>query len=118
MHVQLAIAFPQGSLVVLRASFTRPPTADEITAGTAVDSDDWQPIDPDTVAAQVKDPAAAVTDHAYLDSPGDIVRDAIGEYHLDVTPSVPGKWYFRFESTGVGQAANEHTFTVAESAFP
>lgn len=129
--VQLSITFPLRSLVVLRASFTRPPTQAEIDDGTAEDSDDWQPVDPDGVAARVgkvvdgtMDPAT-ITTHAYLDSPGDIVRDDVGKYHLDFTPPSAnvGKqdlnhWAFRFASTGTGQAENEHRFTVAGSEFP
>jgi hypothetical protein len=118
MLVQLCVTFPFGSLVRLSASFTRPPTQAEIDAGTALDADDWQPVDPDTVSAKLKDPADVITLHDYIGSPADIVRDDIGEYHLDVTPTVAGTWTFRFESTGDGQAANEATFKVDETAFP
>jgi hypothetical protein len=110
--VQLRITYRIGSLVVLRASFTRPPTADEITAGTACDVDDWQPVDPDTVSAWLLAPDETQTLHDYLGSPEDIVRDDVGEYHLDVTPDQSGVWYFGFVSTGVGQAAGEFQFSV------
>jgi hypothetical protein len=117
--VQLCVTFLAGSLVVLSASFKRPPTQQEIDDDTAEDADDWQPVDPDTVTAKLMDPAAVVTVHDYLSSPGaDIVRDDVGEYHLDLTPTVAGLWTFGFYSTGVGQAAAEGTFRVAASAFP
>lgn len=118
MTVQLAITFPLGTLVRLSASFTREPTQEEIDDGTADDADDWQPIDPDTVSARVLAPDATVSLHDYLGSPEDIERDDVGEYHLDITPEQAGVWYFRFESTGDGSAADEHSFTVAASAFP
>lgn len=118
MTVQLGITFPFGTLVRLTASFTREPTQEEIDDGTADDADDWQPIDPDTVSARVMAPDATVTNHDYLGSPNDIENDGVGEYHLDVTPDQAGRWYFRFESSGDGQAANEHYFDVDASVFP
>lgn len=117
-NVQLCVTFPFGSLVRISASFTRPPTQTEIDDGTAEDVDDWQPVDPDTVSAKTKDPAGNVEQYDYLGSPtGELVRDAVGEYHVDITPATAGQWYYRFESTGNGAAANEDRFKVAESAF-
>ncbi len=131
MSVQLAIAFQIGTLIRLTAAFTREPTPLEIADGTADDADDWQPIDPDTVEARVGKVVAGVMDpmtitqHAYLNSPSDIVRDDVGLYHLDYTAvsANVGKvdenyWAYRFESTGTGQAADESRFLVAESVFP
>lgn len=118
MSVQLCVTYAFGSLIRLTASFTRPPTQDEIDDGTAADSSDWQPVDPDTVSAKVLDPNGGATTHAFNDSPADIVNDDVGDYHLDLTPAIAGTWTFRFESTGNGAAANEHTFKVDTTAFP
>lgn len=128
---QLAVSFPQGTLVRLSVSFTRRPTQDEIDDGTAVDADDWQPVDPDVVTAKVGQVVAGtmdamtITDHAYANSPADIERDSVGEYHLDITADGAnvGKpalnyWSFRFESQGTGQAAAEGRFLVDASPFP
>lgn len=130
-NLQVCVSFTIGALVRLRASFTRPPTQAEIDDGTAADADDWQPMDPDTITAKVGKVVAGtmdpltITDHAYTDSPADIVRDDVGEYHLDITADSAnvGKpalnyWSFRFQSQGTGQAAEEGRFRVNESAFP
>lgn len=118
MTVQLCVTYPFGTLVRLTASFTRPPTDTEITDGTAADADDWQPVDPDTVTAKTLDPDGVVEQYDYLGSPvGGVVRTDVGEYYVALTPAIAGTWTFRFESTGNGAAANEHTFKVAQTAF-
>lgn len=130
-NAQLAVSFPQGTLVRLSVSFTRRPTQEEIDDGTAVDIDDWQPVDPDVITAKVGKviggtmDAMTISDHAYADSPADIERDSVGEYHLDITAGSAnvGKpslnfWSFRFESHGTGQAAAEGRFIVDPSQFP
>lgn len=117
-NVQLCVTFPFGSLVRLRASFTRAPTQGEIDDGTAEDTNDWLPVDPDTVAAQTKNPNGDFYQYDYNGSPvGELIRDDVGEYHVDVSADVAGTWYFRFYSTGNGEAANEERFKVAESVF-
>lgn len=118
MSVQLCITFPFATVVRLSALFLREPTQDEIDDGTAADADDWQPVDPATVTAKLLDPDGNVTIHAFEDSPADIVRLDVGDYYLDVVPTVAGLWTFRFESTGEGAAADEKTFKVATTAFP
>lgn len=115
MTARLAVTFPQDDLVRLTVSFTRRPTDEEIAAGTAKDVDDWQPVDPTTVDAWVRPPDDAQTMHSYLDSPADIERDDVGNFHLDVVADQAGTWYFGFVSTGTGQAAAEHKFVVNET---
>lgn len=100
--IELCITFPKGSLVRLAASFT---------------DANGDPIDPDAVTARVRDPFGGVTEHAFDNSPADIVNDAVGEYHVDVTATYAGEWWFRFESSGTGQAAAEHRFVVSASVF-
>lgn len=116
--VQHTLTFKLGTLVRLSASFTRPPTAEEIADGTACDADDMQPVDPDGVVAKVLRPGETIpSEHAYLDSPDDIVRDDTGQYHLDVSADAAGEWAYRFEGSGTAQSANEHAFKVSESRF-
>jgi len=115
--VKLTITFPFGSMVRLSAIFTRAPTQAEIDDETACDAADWQPVDPETVSLKVKDPALDVEFHDYIGSPADITRDGVGLYHFDLTPDQVGKWYYRWESTGLGQAANESGFIVAATEF-
>lgn len=127
----LTVSFLTGTLITFTASFKRPPTQLEIDDGTASDADDWQPVDPDTVTARVgmvvdgtMDPLT-ISEHAYLNSPGDIVRDDVGEYHVDVTAGAANVgaretnyWKYKWESFGNGQAVNEGAFRVLPSEFP
>lgn len=96
-----AKCFPSGSLVRLSAEF-------QDAAGDA--------IDPTVVNVRWKDPNGAETLKTYV-TDTEVVLDAPGSYHCDVDAAIPGEWTYRWESTGVGQAAAEHTFTVLESAF-
>lgn len=119
MAVQLCVTFPFGTLVRLSAVFRRPPTDAEIADGTAADADDWQKVDPGTVSAKVRDPLDNVDQYDYLGSPsGELVRDGVGEYHLDLTPELAGTWFYRFWGTGDGQSADEDKFKVATTSFP
>lgn len=118
MGVQLCITVPFGSVVRLSAIFTRPPTEAEILAGTAADENDWQLDDPDTVYVKVKDPTGNVDQYDYLGSPsGELVRDDVGEYHLDFVANVSGRWFYQWTGTGAVAATNEDRFTVAPTEF-
>jgi hypothetical protein len=46
-----------------------------------------------------------------------LLRTQTGNYHVDVNADESGTWFYRFESTGTGQAADEGTFEVSESHF-
>lgn len=74
---------------------------------------DDAPIDPSTVACTVREPSGGQTDYAY---PGEITRVAAGSYYLECDLPEPGVWWVRWHSTGVGQAAEETSLTVRESA--
>lgn len=87
-----------GDLVRLSASFST------VATGAAVD--------PDVVKLTVKNPDGDITTKTY---PVGITKSATGEYYSDVDADVAGTWYFRFWSTGNGQAANEGTFEVEEA---
>lgn len=91
-----------GDSVRVTASFTDPDTGDA--------------VDPDTVGFKYKDPAGTVTTLTYGDG-ARIVKDSAGHYHVDVDANLAGRWYYRFYSTGAGQAATERSFTVRPSQF-
>lgn len=127
----LTVSFLTGALVRLSASFKRPPTQEEFDDGTACDADDWQPVDPDVVTARVgmvvdgTMDAMTISEHAYSESPADIVKDDVGEYHVDVTAGAANVgaresnyWKYRWESFGNGQAVSEGAFRVLPSDFP
>lgn len=94
-------SYDQKDLIRCSATFTD-------SGGTAVD--------PTTVIFKFKTPAAAITTYTYgVDS--ELVKDDTGLYHVDVDANASGTWYYRFESTGTGQAADEAQFEIYESEF-
>jgi hypothetical protein len=46
-----------------------------------------------------------------------LVRTATGNYHSDVTPTIAGQWWYRWESDAPGQGAKEGSFYVRPSEF-
>lgn len=73
------------------------------------------PVDPATVTVTVKAPDGDTTNYVYESGPYP-VREAQGKYYVEVTPDQAGWWRYRFQSTGSGQAAQEHGFWVKPSA--
>lgn len=74
------------------------------------------PQDPTAVVFRMVNPAGTVTSYTFgVD--GQLVKDSVGNYHVDVDASVEGVWHYRWESTGTGQAAEEGQFTVDDSRF-
>lgn len=73
-------------------------------------------VDPTTLVCKIKDPAGVTTTYTY-GTTAFPVRVDTGEYYLDVTPTVPGDYHYQFHSTGTGQAMDEGTFRVRESAL-
>lgn len=90
----------KGDLVRVSATFKN-------SAGSAVD--------PGTVRFKFRTPAGAETTYTYPSSP-QLIRDSTGVYHVDIDANLIGRWVFRWESTGVGQAAAEGQF-LAKSEF-
>jgi uncharacterized protein YfaS (alpha-2-macroglobulin family) len=73
-------------------------------------------VDPDTVLFQFRTPSGDITTYTYgVDA--ELVRDSLGNYHVDVDANEVGEWWVRFYSTGSGQAADELSFEVSESRF-
>ena len=73
-------------------------------------------IDPSTVSFKLKNPAGTIVIYNY---PADaqLVKDSVGHYHVDVDANAFGVWYYRFQSTGTGKAADEKSFSVPKSEF-
>jgi hypothetical protein len=97
----LVKCFPWGSLVRLTAVFT-----DAL----------GMPVDPDSVTVRTDSPDLTLAAKVYV-MDIEVVRDDVGKYHFDVDASVPGDWNYRWEGTGIGQAAAEGKFKVAGSVF-
>lgn len=73
-------------------------------------------IDPGVVKVKVKDPDGTETEYTY-GTDAELVKTAIGAYHIDVPVTAPGVWRWKFFSTGSGKAANEGSFKVEETYF-
>jgi hypothetical protein len=71
-------------------------------------------IDPSTVVAKVKNPLGQVTTYTY-GTDAALVRSSLGVYYIDVSLTVAGTWWVRFESTGTGQAAEERELRALPS---
>ena len=73
-------------------------------------------VDPAAVMFKVKSPGGVVTTYTYGQDAA-LVRDATGVYHVDVSASEAGVYFYRFWSTGTGQAAAEGRFAVKGTYF-
>lgn len=74
-------------------------------------------VDPDTITFKIYSPDAAITSYVY-GTDAEILRTSDGDYYIDVTPNLPGRWHFRWESTGANLAtAVEGQFVVQVSRF-
>jgi hypothetical protein len=73
---------------------------------------DGTDADPSAVAFHIEDPSGNVEDYAYGASPTEIVRDSIGNYHIDISIDEPGDWHYRWVATGSGQGAQEGQLMV------
>ena len=89
----------------------------DIVRVTAYFSIDGVATDPTGPTCKYKDPSASIVSKTH---PGDaeVVKDATGRYHLDITIDEAGTWYYNWSGTGTAQAAEEGSFDVAETEFP
>ena len=70
--------------------------------------------DPTTIKAMYKDPNNAITTLIYgTDSA--LIKDSVGNYHVDIPVTIAGNYWYRFEGTGACVAANEGEFVVSLS---
>lgn len=68
-------------------------------------------IDPSVVKFKFREPNGNAVTYTY-GTDAEIVKDSTGNYHVDLNLDTPGTWYYRYYSTGTGQAASEGQFTV------
>lgn len=68
-------------------------------------------VDPTAVYLIVTNPSGVSTTYTYgVDAI--IVKDSTGNYHADLDANASGDWYYRWKSTGTGQAAEENQYYV------
>lgn len=77
-------------------------------AGTAVD--------PSVVTFKVKVPGSSTITYVY-GTDAEVVKDSTGNYHVDVTATVEGRYDFRFAGSSTNVGAGERYFIVRESQF-
>lgn len=78
------------------------------SAGTATD--------PTTVRFKYTTPAGATTTLVYgVD--GALVKDSTGNYHVDLSLTAAGMWFYRWEGEGTVQSVQEGELTVEPSGF-
>ena len=70
--------------------------------------------DPGTVVCKVAGPVGSPVTETY--DPGDIVRDGVGQYHLDVLVTDPGLWTVEWIGSGAGPNVVECRSFTAEDA--
>ncbi len=71
------------------------------------------PLDPDVVKLAVRVGIGQITTYTF-GTGGEIVKDSTGNYHADLDVETSGQWYYRWFSTGNGQASLEQSFLVSE----
>lgn len=97
----MANVYDKGDLVRCSASFTT-------SAGAAVD--------PTVITFKFKTPGGTTTTYTYgVDA--ELVKDSVGNYHVDVSATASGTWFYRFEGTGDAQAADEASILIEKSEF-
>lgn len=72
------------------------------------------PADPTDITFYVTNPDGTVITYEY-GTDAELVKDDTGDYHVDLTPSVYGMWYYRFVGTGDVISAGENFFVVKRS---
>ena len=93
--------YAKGDLLRVTGTFTN-------AAGTAVD--------PTAVILKHRNPAGTTTTLTYALS--QLTKSATGIYYADVDITASGVWYFKFSSTGTGQAASiDMIVTINDSVF-
>ncbi len=73
-------------------------------------------MDPTTITVKHKKPDGTVITWVY-GTDTEVVKDAVGKYHADITLDQSGTWLYRFEGTGSVVAAGEEVFHVRKSLF-
>lgn len=72
-------------------------------------------LDPTGVSFTVTTPAGVSTTYVY-GTDAALVKDSSGHYHVDVNANARGVWFYRWFSTGTGQAAEQGEFSVEATA--
>jgi len=69
-------------------------------------------VDPSTVRFKYKPPSAADTTTLLYGVDAALVKDAVGQYHVDLDLDDDGTWSYRYEAVGGFQGAYQNKFKV------
>lgn len=73
-------------------------------------------VDPGQVFLKIRDSFGVVIIKQFgVD--GDLIKDAVGRYHLDQEATKEGIWFYRFEGKVSNKSATETAFQVLDSQF-
>jgi len=73
-------------------------------------------IDPTSITLFVLDPSGATSNYTWPSAT--IVRDSLGHFHQQITPSKSGTWTYKWQATGAAICTSpDTTFTVNASAL-
>jgi hypothetical protein len=75
------------------------------------DADTGTDMDPEIVSVTIRDPDGNTQTLTY-GTDAAVINSSTGHYYTDVDANVVGTWYYRWFSTGSGQAAEEQRFLV------
>ena len=73
-------------------------------------------VDPTVVNFKFTNPAGTTTTYVYL-TDAQLVKDAAGQYHVDINANARGRWAVRYYSTGTYQGADEQYFDIEQGTF-
>jgi hypothetical protein len=69
--------------------------------------------DPTAINLTIRSPNGRVTNITY--AAGQIIKSGTGVYYYDVDANEPGRWFYRFWSTGSYKAAGEESFLIRDA---
>ena len=72
--------------------------------------------DPTSIVLKVKDPLGTTTTYDY--ALAEVTREDTGVYYVDVVPSTPGRWFYRWLATGALVGSVEESFRVRNPEIP
>lgn len=76
--------------------------------------------DPDTITMVLQSPAPASIETVYQFGTSAMVKDSVGQYHLDVGPwtaDQAGIWHYRYVGTGAVKVGGGGSFRIAKPEF-
>lgn len=70
--------------------------------------------DPTAVTFKFRPPGAASPTIYVYGTDGELVRDSLGNYHVDIDADLPGTWKWRWIAEGSIKSAKKGSFRVGE----